>query len=71
MFETLAKLPLLVTVIGLCALAMLLPAAHALVMEDDHVAGTFFLWSMLTLVFALMLAIAMAGQSRLTGHAVT
>lgn len=64
MFETLAKLPLLVTVIGLCALAMLLPAAHALVMEDDHVAGTFFLWSMLSLVFALMLSIAMAGQSR-------
>ncbi|MEC7761009.1 MAG: potassium transporter TrkG [Pseudomonadota bacterium] len=64
MSEELAKLPLLVVVIGLCAVAMLLPAAHAMVIEDTHVAGTFFLWSMLSLVFALMLAIAMSGQDR-------
>lgn len=64
MYEQLAKLPLLVIVIGLCAVAMLLPAAHAAVVENTHVASTFFLWSMLSLVFALMLAIAMSGQAR-------
>lgn len=64
MFDSLAKLPLLVTVIGVSALAMLLPAVHALALGDRWVAGSFFLWSMLSLLLGLFLALAMAGRDR-------
>lgn len=64
MFEAIARLPLLVTVIGFCALAMLLPGAHAWVVEDTWTAQTFFFWAMLTGVLAVFLAIAMADRDR-------
>lgn len=64
MLDALAKLPLLVIVIGLSALAMLLPGAHALAIGDSWVAGTFFLWALLSAILALLLAVAMAGRTR-------
>lgn len=64
MLDQIAKLPLLVIVIGFSALMMLLPAAHASVTGDDWVAGTFFLSAALTFCLASFLAIALLDRPR-------
>ncbi|WP_336245329.1 TrkH family potassium uptake protein [Maritimibacter dapengensis] len=64
MFDQIAKLPLLVIVIGLSAIAMLLPASHAMSVGNDWVAGTFFLSAVLSGFLGLFLALAMLGRER-------
>lgn len=64
MFAALARLPLLVLVIGISALGMLLPAAFASATGDSASAIVFFLWAGLTALLALFIAIAMAGRKR-------
>lgn len=65
MFEQIAKLPLLVIVIGFSALAMLVPAAHAAALGDTWVAGSFLLSAVLSACLGLFLAIAMYGRERI------
>ncbi len=64
MFDQIARLPLLVIVIAMSAIAMMLPGAHALATADTWVAGTFFLYAGLTACLALLLALASQGQDR-------
>ncbi|MAM60165.1 potassium transporter TrkG [Maritimibacter sp. UBA3975] len=64
MLPFIARLPLLVTVTGLSALLMLVPAAHAVAIGAPWVAGTFALYALLTMLLALMFAIALAGRER-------
>lgn len=65
MFVWLARLPLLVTLIGMSGLAMLVPAVHAAATGEQRLAEVFFYEAGLTLVLALFIAIAMAGRVRL------
>jgi trk system potassium uptake protein TrkH len=54
---------------GLAALAMLLPAAHALVQRDLHVARSFFYGSVLLLVLTGLIALAsQTNRPRSTAH---
>jgi trk system potassium uptake protein len=53
-------LPFLVILMGIGALAMLLPAAHALTLRDLHVARSFFYGSVLLLLLTAMIGIATA-----------
>jgi trk system potassium uptake protein TrkH len=53
-------LPFLVILMGIGALAMLLPAAHALTLRDLHVARSFFYGSVLLLMLTAMIGIATA-----------
>lgn len=64
MFATLARLPLLVIVIGISAIGMLLPAAYASGTGDTASAQSFFLWAALSGLLSVFIAIAMAGQAR-------
>jgi len=64
MFAWLARLPLLVTLIGVAGLAMLVPAAHAAATGAGEIAEVFFFGSGLTLVLALFIGIAMANRPR-------
>lgn len=64
MLDQIARLPLLVIVIGLSAIAMGLPGAYALAVDDMWSAGSFFLSALLTGFLALFLGIAMAGRPR-------
>ncbi len=64
MFAWLARLPLLVSLIGLGGLAMYIPAAHAAATGDAETAEVFFWIGTLTLVISTLLAIAMAGRPR-------
>ena len=58
--QWIVRLPFFVVLMGLGALAMLLPAAHASVMEDFHTMRVFFygfiLFSLLTLTIGLATA---------------
>lgn len=58
MMSRLANLPLLVILIGIAALAMLLPAAHASVMDDHRIARAFLYFAILTLILTAMVGIA-------------
>lgn len=60
----LAKLPLLVVLLGLCGALALLPAAHAFAVDDDRIARGFLYSALILIVFAVMLGIAMAGRVR-------
>ncbi|QYZ71255.1 TrkH family potassium uptake protein [Neotabrizicola shimadae] len=62
MLRRLADLPILVILLALAGLAMLLPAAHATVLDDDRLARIFAQSAGLVLTGALMLALATAGQ---------
>lgn len=64
MFTLIARLPLLVLLIGVGAVAMILPAVHALAMGEARIAEVFFSYSALSFVIALLIAIAMAGRER-------
>ncbi len=59
--ERLARLPLWVLLIGLSALAMYVPAAHALAVESHRLARAFFYPATLLLVVTLLLGFATAG----------
>lgn len=56
----LLDLPLLVILMGIGALAMLLPAAHAVVTDDHRVARAFFYSAVVCLMLIAMLALATA-----------
>ncbi len=64
MFAWLARLPLLVTLIGVGGLAMLVPASHAAATGAGKIAEVFFFGSALTLLLALLIGIAMANRLR-------
>jgi trk system potassium uptake protein TrkH len=53
-------LPLLVILMGISALAMFLPAAHALVLEQHRVAQPFFYSGTMLLILTAMIGIATA-----------
>lgn len=56
--RALANLPLALHLTGVAGLAMMLPAAHALVAEDFHVARSFFYSGLLTLIITAFIGIA-------------
>lgn len=56
----LLDLPILVILMGLCATAMVLPAAHALVLGQFGVARAFFYSGLILLILTAMIAIATA-----------
>ncbi len=62
MFRRFARLPLLVNLMAVSALAMLIPAAHAGVTQDIYVAQVFFYSAILFSFLTAFLAIAMAGR---------
>jgi trk system potassium uptake protein len=64
MFALIARLPLLVTLIGLGGLAMFIPAAHAAATGEGAIAEVFFFFGALSLLIALLVGIAMAGRPR-------
>ncbi len=59
----LLDLPLLVLLLGMAGLAMLLPAAHAVVMRDLGLARAFLYMALLVLVMAGMLGLARANAT--------
>ncbi len=64
MLALVGKLPLLVILMGIGALAMLVPAAHAAVTNDDYVARVFLYGCLLFGFLTSFLAIVMAGRPR-------
>jgi len=64
MFAWIARLPLLVTLIGIGGLVMFIPAAHAAATGEDEIAEVFFWMGTLTLVVDALIGIAMAGRPR-------
>jgi len=66
MLAIIAKLPLLVLLMGLGSLAMLFPALHAAAMQDFFVARVFVYSALLFGFVTSFLAIAMAGRPRST-----
>ncbi len=63
MTRRLLDLPLLVLLLGMAGLAMMLPAAHALVLRDHALARSFLYMAVLVLIFAGMLALARANAT--------
>lgn len=59
----LEKIPLLVLMTGAVAVAMALPAAHATIHSDHHVARSFFYSGFIILVLTGLVAIVTAGQT--------
>ncbi len=64
MFVWLARLPMIVSLIGVGGIAMLIPAAHAAASGEARIAEVFFFHSGLNLLLALFIGIAMAGRKR-------
>jgi trk system potassium uptake protein len=60
MRDRLLATPLLVTLSALAALAMLLPAVHATILDQHHIAQGFFYSSLLVAIVTAMVAIATA-----------
>ncbi len=58
MARRLLDLPLIVILMGLSALAMLVPAAHAMILRDHGVARGFFYTALIVMVLVAMIAIA-------------
>jgi len=67
MLRMIARLPLIVLLIGIGGLAMLLPAAHAAATGEERIAEVFFGHAALSLLLALFIGIATAGRPR-GGH---
>ena len=61
MIDRLLALPLIVLVMGIGAASMMLPAVHAVVIDDHHVARAFFYFSILFLILFVLIAIATSG----------
>lgn len=57
----LLDLPFLVVLLGVASLAMLLPATHAFILRDLHVARSFFYSSLVLLLLTAMIGIATSG----------
>ncbi|MCI5040456.1 MAG: TrkH family potassium uptake protein [Donghicola eburneus] len=64
MLSALAKLPLLLHLCLIAGAAMLVPAAHALVLEEFHVARTFFYAGILVFVITTFIGIAISGRTK-------
>ncbi|GGD34129.1 TrkH family potassium uptake protein [Sinisalibacter lacisalsi] len=64
MFTLIARLPLIVTLIGLGGLAMFIPALHAALIGARVIAEVFFYFGALNLLLALFIGIALAGRAR-------
>ncbi len=64
MLERIAQQPLLVILMGISVLAMLVPAAHAVVVDDHYVGRVFFYGAVLFAFLTSFLALAMAGRPR-------
>lgn len=64
MIRRLSDLPLLLLLIGISAVAMLLPAAHALAVRDHAVARAFFYSAVVLLVLVALVAIAVQNRPR-------
>lgn len=62
MVRALSNLPLLLHLFLIAALAMLVPASHALAVEDFHVARTFLYAGLLVFVITVFIGIAMSGR---------
>ena len=60
MLARFAELPLIVILVGLSALAMLVPAAHGAAIDDHVTARAFFYWGILFFVLFSMVALATA-----------
>lgn len=63
MFARIARLPLLVVLLGVTGCLALLPALHALAFDDHELARAFFYSALVLLLLAIMLGIATAGFS--------
>lgn len=63
MFARIARLPLLVVLLGVTGCLALLPAVHALAFDDHELARAFFYSALVLLLLAIMLGIATAGFS--------
>lgn len=68
MLERLLNLPLILVLMGVFSLAMLVPAVHALTLEDHSVARAFFYASLLSLSIITMICICLAGRPRSENH---
>ena len=64
MLSWLARLPLLVSLIGLGGVAMYIPAVHGAAIGEAETAEVFFWMGTLTLVIGALLGISMAGRPR-------
>ena len=62
MIARLLTFPLILVLAGLAALAMLLPAVHALMLDDHSVAQAFFYSSVLGLACVAIIGLAMSGR---------
>jgi trk system potassium uptake protein TrkH len=63
MYARLAELPFLVVLLGLTGVLALLPALHALSVDDHELARAFFYSALLLLILTAMIGIATAGYS--------
>jgi trk system potassium uptake protein TrkH len=63
MLARLSELPLLVVLLGVTGALALLPALHALAMDDNDLARAFFYSALILLMLTAMLGIATAGYS--------
>lgn len=63
MFARLSRLPFFVVLMGLGALAMLVPSAHGLVLNDFNVMRVFFYGTILFGILTLLIGLATAGYS--------
>lgn len=68
MLERLLTLPLLLVLMGLFSVAMLVPAIHALTVNDHSVAREFFYASLLSLSIITMISISLSGRPRSENH---
>ncbi|MEM6481375.1 MAG: potassium transporter TrkG [Pseudomonadota bacterium] len=68
MLERLLALPLILVLMGFFSVAMLVPAIHALTLEDHSVAQAFFYSSLLSLSIIIMISIALSGRPRSENH---
>lgn len=64
MLRSLSQLPLLLHLCLIAGAAMLVPAAHALVSEDFHVARSFFYAGILIFVITTFIGIAISGRTQ-------
>jgi trk system potassium uptake protein TrkH len=60
MLARFAELPFIVILLGIGALAMMVPAVHGVAVNDHETARAFFYWSILFLVLFAMIALATA-----------
>lgn len=62
MYRKIARLPFLVILMGIGSLAMLVPAVHAYVARDLHVAQSFFYSSLVLTILTSMIAVAVSAR---------